>query len=320
MKAIICNSYGPPERLRIADLPIPAPGPGEVLVRVHHATLNDYDWSLVRGRPYPYRLLFGLRRPKFPIPGIELSGTVVGVGPNVGRFGVGAPVFGDISGSGWGSLAEYVVVKAKDIVARPPDIPSEVAVTLPHAGMLAWQALFDAGRLMEGEQVLINGGGGGVGTLALQLAKTKGARVTGVDTGPKLERMTEMGFDDVIDYRRQDFTRPGGKYDLIVDTKTTRPATAYARVLRPGGRYVTVGGTLSRLIGLLLHKPFLSQPMKIVSLKPNRDMDALIPLVREKKVVPLIDGPHPLTEVPHLLRYFGEGKHQGKIVIQISTP
>ena len=320
MRAIVCDAYGPPERLRLADVPVPELGPGQVLVRVHHAAINDYDWSLIRGKPYPYRLLYGLRKPKFPIPGIELSGTVVAWGDGVDRFKPGASVFGDISGSGWGCLSEYAVVEARDLADRPADVPSVTACALPHAGMLAWQSLFDSGRLAEGEHVLINGGGGGVGTIALQLAKTKGATVTGVDSGAKLKGMKALGFDRVIDYTQEDFTRLPEKYDLIVDAKTKRSAADFARVLRPKGRYVTVGGDLHRLIGLLAQKNFTGKEMHIVILKPNRDLEKLLPYVRNGTVKPLIDGPYPLKEVPRLMRYFGEGRHRGKVIIEVSTP
>ncbi|PPK84523.1 NADPH:quinone reductase-like Zn-dependent oxidoreductase [Neolewinella xylanilytica] len=313
------NGYGAPERLGLAEIPIPDPGPGEVLVRVHHAAINDVDWSLVRGRPYVYRLLFGLRRPKHAVPGIELSGTVVKTGTGVDGFREGEAVFGDISGSGWGCLAEYAAVKATDLMARPQGLSSIMAAALPHAGMLAWQAIFRYGRLQAGERVLINGAGGGVGTLGLQLAKLYGATVTGVDAGPKLDRLRQLGFDRVIDYRQVDFTRTGATYDLIVDAKTNRSAFAYARALRPGGRYVTVGGTPATLVGILALRGFTGREMQIVALKPNRDLGELLPLVLSGKVVPEIDGPHPLATVPKLLRYFGNGEHQGKIIVELTN-
>ena len=317
---MITDGYGAPERLRLADLPVPTPGPGQVLVQVHHTTINDYDWSLVRGRPYPYRLLYGWRKPRYPVPGIELSGTVMDTGAGVDGLPEGTLVYGDISGGGWGSWAEYVVVSAGELRVRPPDIPSATAAALPHAGQLAWQALFGKGQLAEGQDVLINGAGGGVGAIALQLAKSLGATVTGVDSTPKLEAMRALGFDRVIDYRVDDFTRLEGKYDLIVDAKTTRSAFAYARVLRPGGRYVTVGGTLPRLLALPVQRAFTGRSMHIVALQPNRDVDALLDRVRSGELQTVVDGPHSLTDIPRLLRYFGEGRHHGKIVIEVSPP
>ena len=320
MKAIVTDGYAEPERLRLSDLPVPTPGPGQVLVQVHHTTINDYDWSLVRGRPYPYRLLFGWRKPAYPVPGIELSGTVAGTGPGVDGLPEGTLVFGDISHGGWGSWAEYVVVSAGDLRVRPPDVSSTTAAALPHAGQLAWQALFGEGQLTEGGHVLINGAGGGVGAVALQLAKSHGATVTGVDSASKLASMRELGFDRVIDYRVDDFTRLEQTYDLIVDAKTTRSAFAYARVLRPGGRYVTVGGHLTRLLALPMQKVFTDRSMHIVALRPNRDLDALLNRCRAGQLQPVVDGPYALADVPRLLRYFGEGRHHGKIVIEVSTP
>jgi NADPH:quinone reductase-like Zn-dependent oxidoreductase len=209
MKAFIQQNYGPPEQLTLTEVPVPRPKAGEVLVKIHSTAVNDYDWAMVTGVPRIYRLLYGLRRPKQPIPGTELSGTVASVGPGDSRFAPGDEVYGDISDHGFGTYAEYVCIKQEAMVPKPAEMSFDEAAAIPHATMLAWQGLVESGKLQPGERLLLNGGGGGVGTFALQMAKHIGARVTGVDTGAKLAKMRELGFDEVIDYKQEDFTRSG---------------------------------------------------------------------------------------------------------------
>lgn len=318
MKAIFCDRYGAPEQLRLVNLPAPVPRRGQVLVRVHATTVNDYDWSMVTGRPRIYRLFFGLLRPRRPIPGMELAGTIKALGPGASQWKVGDAVFGDVSNGGLGTFAEFVAVPATELRRIPDGLSFEQAAALPHALELAYQGLFDVGRLQHGERVLLNGGGGGVGTFALQLAKQRGCTVWGVDTGPKLEAMTALGFDHVIDYRQQDFTRMGERFDLVLDTRTKRSAGELARALTPNGRYVTVGGDPGRLIALLFARWFGRSNMRILSLKSNKDLDELAPMLSSGELKPVIDGPYPLSDAPRLIRYFGEGRHTGKVVMVIS--
>ncbi len=322
MKAIIQSKYGPPEEvLRVEEFPKPTPKEHEVLVRIHAATINDYDWSMSTGKPQLYRLLFGLSKPKNPIPGMELAGTIEAVGDKVSLFQVGDEVYGDTSDYGFGTLAEYLCIHEKSLVKKPKQMSFEDASSLPHASMLAYQALFEKGNLQAGQTLLINGGGGGVGTLGLQLAKSLGVEVTGVDTGPKLEMMKSLGFDEVIDYRKEDFTRNGKHYDLILDCKTTRSPRSYLRSLEPNGTYVTIGGHLGRLMQMFLSIPILNRTtnksLKILGLKPNKDLDKINELYLEGKIKCVIDGPYPLEKTPWAVQYFGEGKHSGKVVIRI---
>ena len=320
MKAMVCSAYGPPERLELRDLPTPVPGEKEVLIRVQVTAVNDYDWAMVRGKPWLYRLLFGLTRPKNPVPGMELSGIIEALGPGASRFQVGDAVFGDISGFGFGSFAEYLCIHEDAVIAKPPEIGFVDAAALPHASLLAWQGLVELGGLREGQTVLINGAGGGVGTFGLQLAKLYGAEVTGVDTGKKLEMMKALGFDRVTDYRQEDFTRSVKRYDLILDTKTGRSPFAYARALKPGGVYVTVGGQLPRLMQLLLLAPWISRirtrSLRLLALKPNKGLPEIIRLYQDHKLKCVVDGPYTLEEAPAALRYFGEGKHSGKVILR----
>ncbi len=320
MKAIILTAYGPPiERLRLAELPKPAPGPNEVLIKVWASAVNDYDWSMARGRPYPYRLLFGLWKPKRLVPGMEVAGTVEALGDRATAFEVGDAVYGDISDYGFGSFAEYLCIDERAVVHKPAAMSFEAAAATPHAALLAYQGLVELGNIQPGQRVLINGAGGGVGTFGLQLAKRYDAEVTGVDTGSKLEMMKVLGFDHVLDYRETDFTKTGEQYDLILDAKTNRAPGAYARALRPGGTYVTVGGKLWRLLQvLLLKRRFKGKRLEVLSLKPNKYLVRINELFEAGHLKPVIDGPYPLREVPRAVQYFGEGKHQGKVVIALT--
>ena len=321
MKAIIFKKYGSPDILKLQEVEQPTPAENEVLVKIRATAINDYDWSLVRGKPFLYRLMFGLMKPKNHIPGMELAGTVEALGSNTSRFGVGDAVYGDISDYGFGTFAEYICIHEQSLILKPESMSFEQAAALPHAATLATQGLLDLGQLKKEQKILINGAGGGVGTIGLQLAKLHDAEVTGVDTGDKLQMMLSMGFDQVIDYKKEDFTKNGQQYDLILDTKTNRSPFAYLPSLKPRGRYVTVGGSLVNLLLLFFAKGLISKYtgkyMNLLTLTPNKDLTYLNALFDEGKIFPVIDGPFSLAAVPHALQYFGEGKHTGKVVISI---
>lgn len=320
MKALVITKYGSPDFIELKDIPKPKPKENEVLVKVHATTVNDYDWSLMRGKPFIYRLMFGMRKPRVR-PGMELSGTVEAVGENVSALEVGDAVYGDTSNHGFGAFAEYMAVNEKALVRKPENMSFEEAAAIPHAAMLAYQGL-ELGKIQNGQKILINGAGGGVGTFALQLAQLYDAEVTGVDTGPKLEMMKALGFDHLIDYKKQDFTRNGERYDLILDAKTNRSTFAYLRSLKPHGKYVTVGGHLGRLLQLVLLKPIISalgnKSVFLLGLRANKDLAYIKELFEAGKIKPVIDGPYPLEKTPELIQYFGEGKHAGKVVITVS--
>lgn len=283
--------------------------------------MNDYDWSLVRGKPYLYRLLFGIVKPKRQIPGMELSGVIEDLGKNAKSFKVGDAVYGDISGYGFGSFAEYICINEKALALKPGKMSFEQAASIPHASMLAVQGLIDIGKIQKEQKILINGAGGGVGTFGLQVAKLYNAEVTGVDTGDKLNMMKSIGFDHIIDYKKEDFTKNRQCYDLILDAKTNRSTFNYVRSLNSNGKYVTVGGSIVRLLQALILKPLISMFSKksvhIVALKPNKDLDYVNELFEAGKIKPVIDGPFKLSETPKAIRYFGDGKHKGKVVITI---
>jgi NADPH:quinone reductase-like Zn-dependent oxidoreductase len=317
MKAVICRQYGPPDRLKIEDIPVPSPGSDELLIKVHATTINDFDWSLVTGKPAAYRLFFGLTKPKHPVPGIELSGTVESIGNQVTDFQPGDAVYGDISGQGWGSYAEYCCVHQESVIHKPVEMSFIDAAAIPHASMLAWQGLVDAGRINKGQKILINGAGGGMGTFGVQIAKPYQAHITGIDAAGKLERMKSLGFDQVYDYKAFNFTESGEQYDLILDAKTTYRPSHLAKALKPGGKYVTVGGALNRLLQVYIVQKFGKKNMHLVALKPNKDLAQIGKLYQDGKLKPEIDGPYTLQEIPKLLQYFGAGKHTGKVVISM---
>ncbi len=324
MKAIVCTQYGPPELLELREVEKPTPKAQEVLIKIHASAVNDYDWSMVRGQPYIYRLMFGIRKPKRPIPGMELAGTVEALGPDVTAFKVGDAVYGDISAYGFGSFAEYICIHENAVKRKPATMSFEEAASIPHASLLALQGLKDIGKIREGQQILINGAGGGVGTFGLQMAKLYNAEVTGVDSGEKLEMMRSLGFDYIIDYKKEDFTKNGRQYDLILDAKTNRSPFAYARALKPIGSYVTVGGHLPRLLQALCLGPLISlfskKNIRILGLKSNKDLEDVNELFEAQKIKCVIDGPYPLEKTPWAIQYFGEGKHQGKVVITMLQP
>lgn len=323
MRAIVISKYGAPEHLQLQEVQKPIPKENEVLVRICATAVNDYDWSMVRGRPRIYRLMFGLFNPKqkHRTPGMELAGIIEETGSNAKKFAIGDVVFGDTSDFGFGTFAEYISIHEDALVHKPENMSFEEATSLPHASLLAYQGLENYGELKEGMNVLLNGAGGGVGTIAFQLAKLKSCTVTGVDTGEKLKAMRSMGFDHIIDYRKEDFTRNGKRYDLILDCKTTRSPGAYLRSLESNGKYVTVGGKLGKIFSLItwgrLRTISSDKQLKVLPLKPNKGLDHISDLFIEGKLECVIDGPYPLEDTPRLLRYFGEGKHTGKVVIKV---
>ena len=319
MKAIQLNKFGDPtEVLQITETQTPKPKPNEVLIKVITTTINDYDWSIVTGKPKAYGFLFGWTKPKIKIPGMELAGIIESVGANVTHFKAGDHVFGDISDHGFGTLAEYICIDEKAIMLKPNQLSFEEIVTVPHAGGLAWQALK---QIKENQDILINGAGGGVGSIAVQICKQFNCKVTGVDSNDKKDLMLSMGYDRVIDYQSEDFTKLSDKYDFVLDCKSNRPAHRYLKALKPSGQYVTVGGSPLTLIRLLLTgiliRPFTSKRLSILALKANKGIDELLHLWIQKDFKTAIDGPYSIEKIPELVEYFGKGNHKGKIVISV---
>lgn len=276
---------------------------------------------MVTGKPGIYKLLFGLLKPKHCTPGMELSGTVCSVGTKVCKWLPGDEVFGDISGFGFGAMAEKVATYEDALVAKPEYISHLEAASLSHASLLAWQSIQPYLDKIRGGKVLINGDGGGVGTFGLQMLKLHNCHVTGVDTGKKLEMMRDLGFDHVLDYMQTDFTQTEDQYDFILDCKTFHSPRKYLKALKPRGVYVTAGGSIGKLFRLMLTKGFYKlltgKRLSILSLKPNLGIKNVLKIHQDGQLKCIVDSPYPLETYPEKLRYFGEGKHSGKVVIGV---
>lgn len=320
MKAVVYEKYGSPDALELREVARPTPGDEEVLVSVRAVSINDWDWGLLQGATLIDRLLFGFFKPRRTILGSDIAGRVEAVGKDVVRFRLGDEVFGDLSGR-WGGFAEYVCAPHTALAAKPPGMTFAEAAAIPQAGMLAVQGLLNAGRLQPGQKLLINGAGGGVGTFAIQIARLHGVEVTGVDSTAKLDLLHALGFDKVIDYTQADFTASGTSYDLILDVKTNRSPYDYARALSPGGTYVTVGGLMTRLLQVVLVGPVIAmggkKKMRVVALKPNKDLVYMSELFEAGKVRPVMEHFRTLNEVPEAMRHFGAGNHKGKVVVTL---
>ena len=274
MKAIVYTKYGTPDVLELKEVDKPIPRENEVLIKVYAVSINDWDLGLLQG-DLINRLLNGLLTPKIKILGSDIAGRIEAVGKNVKKFQPGDEVYGDLSGS-WGGFAEYVCAHENALALKPASMSFEEAAAIPQAAMLAIQGLRDKGKIQSGQKLLINGAGGGVGTFAVQIAKLYGVEVTGVDSSGKMDMMRSMGFDHVINNKQEDFTKNGKSYDLILDVKTNRSIFDYTRVLSRNGIYVTVGGSLIRLLQALFLRPWISLISKkkicFVALKSNKDL------------------------------------------------
>jgi len=326
MKAIRYRCYGSPEVLELAEVAKPTPADDEVLVKVQAASVNPLDWHYMRGKPYIMRLSSGIGRPADPRFGVDFAGTVEAVGKNVQRFKPGDEVFGGKSGA----LAEYVTVREdRALVLKPADISFEEAAAVPIAAITALQAVRDKGQVKPGQKVLVNGASGGVGTFAVQIAKTYGAEVTGVSSTRNVELVRSLGADHVIDYKQQDFTRSAQRYDVIIDNVGNHPLLAYRRVLEPDGIVVMVGGPsgdpwigpLARPIRAAVLSPFVSQRFAMLMAELNpKDMGVLRDLLAAGRLKPVIDRRYTLPEVPAAIAYLEEGRARGKVVIAVAGP
>lgn len=320
MKAMVFTRYGSPDVLELKELAKPTPKDDEVLVRVHAASLNDWDYEALRGTPFVNRLMFGLLKPKKQVLGSDIAGRIEAVGKNVRQFRPGDEVFGDLSGD-WGGFAEYVCAREKALALKAPGMTFEQAAAIPQAAMLAVQGLRDVGHIQPGQKLLINGAGGGAGTFAIQIAKLYGVEVTAVDSPEKLDLLRSLSADHVIDYTQEDFTQSGRRYDLILDVKTKRSLLDCARALSPNGTYVTLGGSMARLFQAISLGPWISMTtnkhIRLVILKQNKDLAYMNELFEAGKVIPVTDGTYRLSDIPEAFRKFGEGRQKGKIVITI---
>ena len=325
MKAIVRRCYGSPDVLELADVPKPVPGDNQLLVKVRAASVNPLDWHFLRGTPYLIRLFSGIGAPDKPRLGVDFAGTVEAVGKDVTRFQPGDAVFGDT----WGAFAEYVTIGADwAVVPKPENLSFEQAASVTVAAVTALQALRDKGKLQARQKVLINGASGGVGTFAVQIAKSMDAEVTGVCSTRNLEMVRSIGADHVIDYTKEDYTKSGQQYDLIVDNVGNHSPSENRRALTPQGTLVLVGGKpgnwLGPVVGPLkvwVMDHFVDQRLTgMLAHETPEDLTILADLMKNGEVVPVIDRTYPLSEVADAIRYSEAGHARGKIVIEVGGP
>ncbi len=322
MKAIYCPKYGNSSILELRDVEKPSVGKNSVLVKVKVASINAGDWHLMRGDPFLIRLFFGLKKPKFPILGVDLAGEVEAIGANVTAFQVGDRVVGDMSNCGYGAFAEYTSASQKSLVKIPDEMSYEIAASLPTAGVTALQGLRNIGGIQSGQKVLINGASGGVGSFAVQIAKALGATVTAVCSTRNLEMVKTLGADTIVDYKKENFTQDSKLYDLIYAVNGYHPITEYSRCLNDRGTYVMSGGSNKQMSEVMVRGPLLSRKngknFKNYVVKPSQDdLQFLINLYNEGKISPVISKVFSFDEIPKAIEYIEEGKASGKIVVNI---
>lgn len=317
MRAVVYDRYGPPDELRVEDVPVPSPGPGQLLIRIAATSINLSDWEGLTGRP-AYARIGGLRRPKQRILGSDIAGTVEAVGEGVLAFRPGDEVYGDNLALK-GGFADYALAPETAMATKPPQLSFAEASTIPQAGAIAQQGTVGAA---PGTRFLINGAGGGSGAFALQLAKRAGAHVTGVDNAAKLEHMRSLGADEVVDYHTADFTRGDSPYDVILDLVAHRSVVAYRRALAPGGRYRCVGGNARALlrvatVGALLGR-LTGRRLGVLVVRPGpAHFEPVADLCSTGELRIVIDRTFALDAVPDALRRVGEGRALGKVVVEI---
>lgn len=322
MKAILYERYGPPEVLHLREVEKPTPTDNQVLIQVYAASINSRDWRLLRANPFFVRLMVGgLLRPKHEILGADMAGVVESVGNNVRQFQSGDEVFGYLSNHREGTFAEYTCAGENDIALKPANLSFEQAAAVPLAAMTALQGLRDKGNIQPGQNVLIQGASGGVGMYAVQIAKSFGATVTGVCSTRNVDMVRSIGADRVVDYTKQDFTRNGQRYDLILAVNGYHPISDYMRALTPEGTCVVAGGSMAQLFQAMLQRRGAKsgeQKTHVVSLVQNqKDLLFVKELLESGKVAPVIDGCYPLDKTVQAFQYFENVHPKGKIVITI---
>lgn len=322
MKAIVYEKYGPPEVLQLQEVEKPIPNENEVLVKVYASSINIEDLDFLRGRAWSARIL-GPIKPKHKILGFDIAGKVEAVGSNIKQFKKGDEVFGDLFNHSFGAFAQYVCAPEKAIIHKPDTLTFEQAASIPSRSIIALQGLRDKRQIHPNDKVLINGAGGGVGPFAVQIAKHYGAEVTAVDNTKKLDKLYSIGADHVSDYTKEDFTKSGQQYDLILDIAGYHSILDYKRALTPKGIYSIVGGSRSTIFQALLIGSLISilgsRKMGLMAWKPNKkeDLAFILELIESGKLVPIIDRSYPLNEITKAFQYFEEGNPFGKIVITI---
>jgi len=323
MKAIVYYNYGSPDVLKLEEIQKPTTSDDEVLIKIHAASVNAPDWRNLRANPFFVRLSNGLLKPKNKMLGVDVAGRIEAVGRNVKQFQPGDEIFGDLYEYGLGAFAEYTCMPEEGALAiKPANLTYEEAAAVPSAAVTALQGLRDKGQIQPGQKVLVIGASGGVGSFAVQIAKSFGAEVTGVCSTRNLDMVRSIGADQVIDYTQEDFTKSGQCYDLILDIAVKRSVSDYKRALSPKGIYVLCGFSMAAMLQVLFLGPLISMTgsKKFVyyGAKPNnKDLVFMKELLEAGKVVPVIDRRYPLSEVPEAIRYYEKGHAQGKVVITV---
>ncbi len=321
MKAIVTTQYGSPDVLQLQEVEKPTPSASEVLIKVHATSLNSADWRLMRADPVFIRFAEGLRKPKQPIGGSDVAGTIEAIGKDVTQFNIGDEVYADLSSDGRAGLAEYVVASAHIVAMKPKTASFEEASAVPMAAGTALQGLRNEGKIKAGQKILIHGASGGVGSFAVQIAKAFGAEVTAVCSTGKVEMVRELGADHVIDYKQEDFAQRPERYDLIFAPNGDRSIFDYKRALANDGLYVCGGGSMKQIFQAMLLGPFLSRGGISINggfvARPDaEDLDTLAELIDTGKIRPEIDGCYPLEETAEAMRYLEKGA-KGKVVIRM---
>jgi NADPH:quinone reductase-like Zn-dependent oxidoreductase len=314
MKAFMWERYGPPESLRMAEVEKPTPGANEGLVQVLGVSVNPADWHSMRGKPLFSRLTLGLLRPKYRILGVDVAGQVETVGSGVTRFKPGDQVYGNLLDHGYGAFAEYVSVPVDAMSLKPASLSFEEAAAVPMAGVTALQGLRHHGEIRAEQTVLVNGASGGVGTFAVQIAKSHGAQVTGVTSTRNLDLVGSLGADHIVDYTTADFTRRGQDYDLILDTIGNRSVSDLRRALAEGGKAAVTGFTsMGNLMGVSLRGG--KDVAQVAAHVTAADLELLSELIDADKVRPQIDRRYPFAEIPAAIAYLEQGRARGKVIV-----
>ena len=314
MKAFLWERYGPPEALRMAEVETPAPGSDEALVKVLGVSVNPADWHSMRGRPVFSRLTLGLLRPKHKILGVDVAGQVEAVGGDVTRFTRGDEVYANLLDHGYGAFAEYVSVPVDVMALKPPSLSFEESAAVPMAAVTALQGLHHHGEIRVGQAVLVNGASGGVGTFAVQIAKSYGAEVTGVTSTRNIDLVRSLGADHIVDYTTTDFARTGSRYGLLLDTIGNRSAADLRRALAEGGNAAVTGFTsMSRLLGVSLRGG--KDVARVEAHVTTKDLELLSKLIEAGTVRPQIDRRYPFAEIPAAIAYLEQGRARGKVVV-----
>ncbi len=322
MKAWVYSKYGSPDHLELLEVKKPVPKPHEVLLKIKAVSINSWDWDLLRGKPFIVRLAGGgLSKPRKPVLGCDVAGQIEAIGRDVTGYAPGDAVYGDLSACGWGGFAEYVCAPVEALIRKPIAMSFQQAAAIPQAGVMALQGVRDYGNVQEGQKVLINGAGGGVGSFAISLAKLHRAQVTAVDHKGKFEMMSALGADYLIDYTEEDFTRKEERYDLILDSVGHHSLYDFKRALKPGGNYRMIGGSLGLIFQAVFVAPFISmfgnKKMGILAHEPNKGLDHLNALFEAGSLKPVIDRQFAFDKVPEAFRYFGENQFSGKVIVTV---